>query len=516
MQEISKRQFLQAAAGAGLMASPFLSLSGLAGTGQPTLNAYPFQLGVASGALLPDGFVLWTRLTRDPLSPPAGDLPKAVPVDWQVSTRPDMSVIVASGRAIATAGFAHSVHVDIRGLSPATIYWYRFYVSGIASPIGRTKTLPSGTDAAECRFASVSCQNYTHGFYTAYRGIIADDPDFVLHLGDYIYEKPFGGTVRALPSETPPRTLDEFRIWHSLYKLDPDLQAAHAVLPFVLTLDNHDATEDGRHDQHAVRAAAYQAWYEHMPVRRFWNKDGQGVRLPSKVQVANLMSIHVMDTRQYRDRQSICSDSAKPEEGFGNYRKPCPERLSEDRSLLGHNQMTQLASELVTDTSHWTVLASTVPFAPYQFYSGEEERFYIGSWDGYPAARQVLTNALAAAKLENVIVVSGDVHSAWCLDLSAKASDPDTCFGTEFIGTSISSNWPEPLAHPMRDSLSLNPHVRFQDMTKRGYTLHEVTADAWKAVFKTVGDVTVTQSDISTQITALVKSGKPGLYDLKN
>lgn len=509
MAEFTKRRFLQASAGLGLTAVPYLSLTGLANARDIAFHSDPFQLGIASGAPTSDSIILWTRLINKNGLPP-----QDIPVSWQLSRKPDMSDVIVSGEAPAKAGFAHSVHVDVKGLAPGKPYWYQFYVAGIASPIGRTKTLPAGKDIQHCRFASVSCQNYTHGYYTAYQGIIDDDPDFVLHLGDYIYEKSFGGAVRRFPSTSPPQTLNDYRNWHAFHKLDPQLQAAHAALPFIMTLDNHDATEDRRHDLHALRAAAYQAWYEHMPVRNFWRRDSAAINLASRVVVGDLLRLHILDTRQFRDNQNICSGSASLEQGFGNYRMPCPERLNDARQILGAAQMETLTSSLTKAKTLWTSLASTVPFAPYQFYSGEEERFYIGAWDGYPAARQRLTQALTTAKPENFVVVSGDVHSSWAVDLRQKASDADTAYGTELIGTSISSNWPEPLARPMRDSLSFNPHVRFQDLSNRGYLMHDITRKKWTTTFKTVADVSQPKSQISTAKNGTILSGKPGIADL--
>jgi len=231
-------------------------------------DSYPFALGVASGTPTQSSIVLWTRLAPDPLLPNGGLSRAFVSVHWAVYSDAALSQVLFSGTRQATRANAYSVHVELENLPSGKQLWYRFFSGGVASDIGRTKTLPSTTNANECRFAVVSCQNYTHGYYSAYDGIVDDDPDFVLHLGDYIYEKSFGGKVRAFNLQNPPKNLNEYRQHHALHRLDKSLADAHANLPFFLTLDNHDAVEDGEDYDPNLRAAAYKAWYEHMPVRK--------------------------------------------------------------------------------------------------------------------------------------------------------------------------------------------------------------------------------------------------------
>ena len=230
------------------------------------ISSYPFKLGIASGDVTESTSVLWTRLAPDPLSADGGMLPTSVPVQWELALDPAMSQVVRRGEAVATPEFAHSVHVELEGLDPGREYWYRFTASTHKSPVGRTKTLPHRESRPESlRFITASCQNYTHGYFVAYEHMIRDKPDFIIHLGDYFYDTSFGETFRKHETEKAPVSLADFRRRHALYKTDKHLQQAHAEIPFFTTIDNHDAVEDADPDKFAQRAAAYQAWYEHMP-----------------------------------------------------------------------------------------------------------------------------------------------------------------------------------------------------------------------------------------------------------
>lgn len=502
---------LSSLGGAGLIAaSPFQTL------GQVVSASYPFALGVASGSPTPSAVVLWTRLAPRPFEPMGGMTPQAVPVRWVISDRKDLSTVIGGGTVITGPEKAHSVHVDARGLQPGKRYWYRFFVGDVASPVGATKTLPSLTERlSELRFATANCQNYGQGFFSAYDGMVEDDPDFVLHLGDYIYETSFGATVRKLESETPIATLEDYRRRHALYKLDPSLARAHANLPFFVTVDNHDAVVDGLESTRDLRAAAYRAWAEHMPVRDFLpNADAARARIAQSAVMGDLVRLEIPDARQFRDAQDVCQATSVPEIGFGHYRAPCAEMQRDDRTMLGRAQEQAVQDALLHQPRTWNVLASTVPFAPYQIASGGLSRVYTSAWGAFPSAYARMAGALRQGKVRNLVVLSGDIHSSWAWDVRERADDAASAYGTEIVSTSICSECPPPFADPLNASVGHNPHVRYHDTTRRGYVLHTVTPVIWTAQIRLVADTLVAKSPTSNGPKLVIKAGTPGVADI--
>lgn len=269
----TRRSFLvtTSLAAASLWAS---RLTGLAAS-NPTFSNYPFQLGVASGDPSPDGFVLWTRLAPSPLEDDGGMPPEPVLVSWQVAEDEKMTKVVQRGEVAANPDWAHSVHVEVEGLKPDRWYWYQFRVGNEVSPLGRTRTMPAeGSDPAKLRFAFASCQRYGDGYYTAYEHMAAEDIDLVVHLGDYIYEKGCKpDAVRKFSGGTT-YTLEDYRKRLALHKTDPALQRMHALVPWIVTWDDHETWNNfagaaqRSESQLKRRAAAYKAYYEHMPLRR--------------------------------------------------------------------------------------------------------------------------------------------------------------------------------------------------------------------------------------------------------
>jgi alkaline phosphatase D len=290
----------------------------------------PFTLGVASGDPTPTGTVLWTRLAPRPLDPDGGMPARAVPVDWEVATGPRFRDVVRRGRIAATPALAHAVHVEVDGLDPGRHYWYRFRAGGHLSRIGRTRTCPDPRrPLGRLDLAFVSCQNFEKGYYTAYRHLAEDDLDVVLHLGDYIYENPPRRNLPRRHVGGEPADLPGYRVRHALYKTDRDLQAAHARHPFVATWDDHEVENDyaGRHpveggDPAAFlrrRAAAYRAYWEHMPLRR--PPRGPTMPLYRRLRFGDLVELNLLDTRQYRDDQPCDEDAG------GGRVVTCPERV---------------------------------------------------------------------------------------------------------------------------------------------------------------------------------------------
>ena len=437
----------------------------------------------------------------------------AVEVRWEVGVDENMSRLVAEGTAIAVPDSVHTVHVEAAGLRPGTHYWYRFRALGEESPLGRTRTLaaPRGANAA-IRFGTASCQHFEQGLFVVYDAMVEDNVDFLVHLGDYIYDVSWGHDFRKHESTKDPETLAEYRRRYALYKSDPHLQAAHARFPFICIPDNHDHLPDLDPSLFARRAAAYQVWWEHLPVRVRPRPGSATMPIYRSIDVGDLMRLNLLDTRQFRDDGDVCADGADPNFGFGIYRPLCEEVKREDRTMLGAEQEHWLAGRIADSPARWNAIASTVPFSPFRIMDGDEWRYYNASWDYYPSNRRRVLDAIETAGLSNPIFLSGDIHSSWAIDVhSQRSGTASDVVGSEFVTTSISSAWPPPLADPMTASLDANPHVKFYEPTKRGYMLHTVDPEAWTTAIRVVDSVERSDAQASTLATFRVSNGKPGV-----
>lgn len=472
-----------------------------------------FSLGIASGDVTTDSVILWTRLAPEPMAVNGGLGDESLMVHWALASDPEMTQIVQQGAQLASPGQGHAIHIDVQGLSAGRDYWYRFTADDQASTIGRTRTLPA--DGAEsARFVTTSCQNYTHGYFVAYDHMVADDPDFVVHLGDYIYDTSFGETFRQHDAEAIPRTLDEFRRRHALYKTDASLQRAHAQLPFFTVIDNHDAIEDNNPAQYEMRAAAYQAWYEHMPVRGFSARHPNRFDMHRLIDVGGLMQISLLDTRQFRDQRELCRDNMDQAIGFGNYRERCDDLFTEERSMLGAVQEAWLYEHIRNNRARWNVIASSGPVTPFRVRQGDEDYGYIGSWDAYPANRARMTNAIRQSRTGHPLILSGDLHSFWAMDGSEMEAPSDNVPAVEFVTSSLSANWPPPLSKPISENLVNNPQVAYYEGAERGYLLHEVDRSTWTTRYRAAGDARRKDVGIRDIRTFRVDHGQPGLTEV--
>lgn len=507
----SRRSFLQAAAG---LAAAALAPS-VRAQARPRFSRYPFTLGVASGYPGPDGVVLWTRLAPDPLA--GGGMPaQPVEVAWEIADDESFRTIVRRGKSVAAPAFAHSVHIEVKGLEPARWYWYRFRAGAEVSPTGRTRTAPAVDAATErMRFAFASCQQYEQGYYAAYRHMAAEDLDLVIHLGDYIYESSWGRAHVRKHEAGEPITLAEYRNRHACYRSDPDLQAAHAVFPWLVTWDDHEVDNDyaGAYSQDRDppqlflmrRAAAYQAYYEHMPLPAWARPRGPDMRLHSAFSFGRLAYFHLLDDRQYRSPQAC----QRPGRGGSNEVSECAERLDPGRTMLGAAQEQWLFDGLAASGARWNVIGQQTLMAQVDRTSGPGQSFWTDGWDGYPAARRRLLEFIAGKRVANPVVIGGDVHMSVVADLKADFDDPRApVIATEFVGTSISSQ-----GMP-RDRIEAwqadNPHVRYANPTRRGYTAIELSSRRCAAHLRTLDDVKDPQSRIRTLVTFAVEAGRPG------
>ncbi len=392
---------------------------------------YPFTLGVASGDPTPDGVLLWTRLAPDPLRGDGGMPPSGVRVDWQVATDEAFSDVVRSGWARAGAALAHSARVEVSGLLPDRVYFYRFRVGDHLSPTGRTRTFPApGARVTSMRLATLSCQSLVAGRFAALRHVAEQDHDVVLHVGDYIYERrgplhpPAGDDRRHRPFRDL-LTLDDYRVRHAQYRLDPDLQAAHAAAPFLCVPDDHDVVNNmaghrgrnGRTDPEEFRprlAAAYQAYYEHLPLRRASRSRGPAMRLHRGFDYGDLARILLLDTRQHRSPQV----PGPPYQPLGRTAR----RTS--RTMLGGRQERWLREALASSPARWNIVGQQSYLAAVDLGTGDPRLFNADKWDGYPAARSRLTDFLAEARPRNPVFLGGDVHAAMVNDITSGPTRP--------------------------------------------------------------------------------------------
>jgi alkaline phosphatase D len=520
---VSRRTLLKVGLGAGLASFP---LPGIIAHAQ--FKADPFSLGIASGDPADDGFVIWTRLAPDPLGFRGGMGLGPATVDWEVAADPQMKQIVRSGSAIARIELAHAVHVEIGGLEPARDYFYRFRADGAESPIGRSRTLPPrGADVAQVRFASAGCQAWESGYYTAWRRIAEENFDFVCHYGDYIYERGWFDpaksrlpVARQLPRDFPTCvTLVDYRRRYTLYKGDPDLQAAHASCPFLSSFDDHEVLDNwgGDFDPKDTpaeifrfrRAAAFQAWYEHMPVRRSLIPRGPDMIAYRKFRVGNLADISVLDTRQYRSKHP-CGDGIKA---------GCAEADEPGRTMMGEQQELWLAEGLRNATATWQILAQQVAFARLDYSafewspSKETGALDLDAWDGASAARDRMLGMLRESRVANPVVLTGDSHMGMAFDIRSDLGDAKSTCAVEFLAPSISSNGDGEQVVPNTEAiLARNPHLRFLG-NERGYTRHVVTPQRWQADYRVVERVTTPGAPVVTRKSFVAEAGRPGLMD---
>jgi alkaline phosphatase D len=467
---------------------------------------------VASGYPAPDGFTLWTRLmgTVDPAP---------VRVRWEIGADEAMRNRVASGEAVAEAEWAHSVHVDVKGLQPDRPYWYRFAAGDAQSPVGRSRTAPlASASVARLRFAFASCQQYEQGYYGAYRHMVADDLDLAVFLGDYIYESSWGREHVRKHDGPEPYTLADYRGRYALYRSDPDLQAAHASMPWIVTWDDHevdndyadDRPEDGMERAQFLerRAAAYRAYYEHMPLPARMRPEGPNMRIHTQVGWGSLARFFVVDTRQYRSWHACPRPGRTGGSNTLDILK-CPRLELPTRSMLGRAQERWLDSGFRDSRAGWNVLAQTTTMAQFDQLPGPGRRAWTDGWDGYPAARQRLLRSAVDRSLKNPVVIGGDVHSFNVCELKLDFDDPKSpVVASEFVGTSITSQaWSQ---ERMLRLLPDNPHIVFAESTYRGYTRMEVTPKLLKADLRAMQSVQTRDAACTTLASFVVEDGRPG------
>ncbi|GGM17394.1 alkaline phosphatase [Streptomyces fumigatiscleroticus] len=525
-RHIGRRRFLTVTGAAAALAFavnlPAAGAASAAELDAAKITDDPFTLGVASGDPLPDSVLLWTRLAPAPYQADSGLPAQRITVTWELALDERFRRVVRRGTATAHPEFHHTVHVEVDHLSPAHVYYYRFRVGRWISPAGRTRTAPAErARVSELTFGLVSCQRYDQGYYTAYRHLAEDDVEVVFHLGDYLYEYAVSavGGSRAYPAGTLPDlfdhetvTLEDYRLRYALYKSDADLRAAHAAHPFVVTWDDHetennyagDVSEDEIPAEEFLlrRASAYRAYWENMPLRRPQLPDGPDVKLYRRLHWGRLAQFDVLDTRQYRSDQAY---------GDG-WQYSGPESEDPARTLTGDAQERWLINGWHRSDALWNVVPQQVTFSRRFNSTTLPSKVSMDSWDGYPASRERILAGAQAAGIENLMVLTGDVHVHYGFDIKRDFGDPDSrTVGTEIVTTSVTSggngsekpsNWATYMA--------ANPHLKFYNGL-RGYATVALGRESARADFKTVSQVTTEGAPLTTAASFVTEVGDQGL-----
>ncbi|MFE6626557.1 alkaline phosphatase D family protein [Streptomyces rochei] len=509
----SRRTVVKAAAAGAVLAAPLATALPAGAVGA----APAFLHGVASGDPLPDGVLLWTRVTPVPEAVPGSGTGPDTEVDWVVATDRDFTNVVAKGSVTATAASDHTVKADVRGLEPATDYWFRFSAGPTDSPAARTRTAPAAdASVAGLRFGVVSCANWEAGHFSSYRHLAArGDLDAWLHLGDYIYEYGSGeyGTRDTVVRPHAPAheilTLADYRVRHGRYKTDPDLQALHATAPVVAIWDDHEIANDtwsGGAENHtegaegawaARQAAAKQAYFEWMPVRPAIA--GTTYR---RLRFGKLADLSLLDLRTFRSQQVSLGD--------GKVDDP-------ERTLTGRAQMDWLKSGLASSDTTWRLVGNSVMISPFAIGSIPAEllkplaellglpkeglALNTDQWDGYTDDRRELLAHLRANGVRNTVFLTGDIHMAWANDVPHNAATYplSASAATEFVVTSVTSDNLDDIVKVPEGTVSAvaapviraaNRHVHWVDTDRHGYGVLDVTAERTQMDFYVVSDRT--------------------------
>jgi len=506
---VSRRDFLKRAGGAAglVLIGPAMTAcgdsarpaGGLGGSPSPspvpTAKVSPFNHGVASGDPLPDAVILWTRAT-----PEASE---DVLVTVRVYRDPALTQLQGTATQTATSARDWTIKIDFTGLSPATTYYYQFEAVGFKSVIGRTKTAPAlAADVARLRFGVVSCSSYAHGFFNAYRQLAQrNDLDVVLHLGDYIYEYGTGeyGSVRSYEPANEITTLADYRTRHNYYKrTDADLREAHRHTPWITVWDDHETADNSYHDGAANhtegaegvwvnrKGFGQRAYDEWMPIRL--PTPGDPNKIWRKFSFGKLMELIMLDTRLYERKEELATPPA-----------PTDNLADPARTLMGAEQMRFLLDRLGSTAATWKFIGQQVMFGQLKVVglpnaAGGGQYLNPDQWDGYQAERTQIFDFLQAQSIQNTVVLTGDIHTSWGMDLTPDPNNPVEALGgynpltgggslgVEYVCTSVTSPGLAQLA-PIQDAIRLNnPHMKYVELSQQGYMVFDVTPE------RTVGE----------------------------
>jgi alkaline phosphatase D len=492
----------------------------------PVFRNDPFSLGVASGEPTSDGFVLWTRLAPNPLDPDGGMAPEPVDVTWELAEDEGFTRIVRTGVERALPDWGHSVHAELYGLPAGREFFFRFQAGGVTSPVGRALTAPAyGAAVDGMKLAWCSCSHYEQGYFHAYRNMAEERPDLIIHTGDYIYESSWGPQVRRHPVPEP-YTLADYRMVHALYRLDPDLQAAAAIAPWLVTWDDHEVDNDyagdvseepfvSAEDFRARRLAAYQAYWENMPLRRrsMLERASGRMRIWGQTVFGDLAEVNMTDGRQFRTPMACPTEADR---GGNIIPAACEELTDPARTYLGEGQERWLARSAGGAGAVWSFIVQPTLFSPFTYPNPEtgETMVWSDGWDGYPLARQRLVDALAAKPGANPIILGGDTHCYWVADVKQDFNDPASpTVATEFVTTAVTSRRD---GYELIASLMPNqPHIKHFDNREQGYGLIELHRDRAEVALRVAGVVDRRDGYAPRdQKRYVIEAGQPGAVEV--
>ncbi|MDO4909040.1 MAG: alkaline phosphatase D family protein [Corynebacterium sp.] len=501
--DLSRRTVLKAGA-VSAATGPFLSAK--AGAEEAFS---PFQHGIAAGDPWPQSIILWTRVTTSPEDTPGSEKGILTNLTYEVSPTPQFSQIVSTGPAQALPERDSTVHVEAGGLAPYTEYWYRFRISdgayaGQYSPVGKFKTAPAaGQNPGRFRAALLSCANWESGYFHAYRDLAQrGDIELAIHVGDYIYEYQTGeycgkyGVIREHVPTNTLVTLKDFRQRYGHYHTDPDLQAAHAACAWTVTWDDHEISNDAWsegsefiHDaatMQARRQAALTAYLEWLPLRA--NAFSEGGHVYRNLRFGDLFELDLLDLRSYRSAPAEWKEAYNP-----------------DRTIMGQEQFQWLENQLCSSNTVWNIVGNPVMMAPILMPAVDRKwtqglydligfpldglPYNTDQWDGFPVERQRLLEFIRDQKLNNVVFITGDIHTSWSSEIPIIPGEyvPGTTNAVEFVGPSITSpniddmyNLPDNSGIPpviAQAALFANPYTKYCDLEQHGYCVLEIATD---------------------------------------
>lgn len=507
---LGRRKFLKGTAAAAaatslpvagaLGAGPVFAASASAAfAGATVVEPGAWPQGVASGDPRPDSVVIWTRI--DPAFVGGAE----VDVRWQVATDAAFSSVLADGTVRTGADRDHTVKARAAGLPSGTTVYYRFACNGIVGPTGRSRTAPAaGASVDRLRLGVVSCQDWGSGYYSAYRAMLRENLDAVMHLGDYIYES--GSSFLSVRADVlpRPRTVEQFWAKYRLYRSDTHLQAIHASLPFIVVWDDHEIENDcDRTTDPALLDAGHRAWFDYQPVMADGPSD-DARRIYRSLRWGSLAEMIMLDSRQYRDAPP--GAPGDPQSIVNSTVWPGTEIMSETRTMLGTAQRDWVVDRLGTD-AQWKVLGNPVMMSPLRLIDLDEPwirqifpaaqrnaGIYLNAdqWDGFQTDRRRVLGHVEANGISDVVVLTGDIHTYWASELANDFDDPAArSVAAEFVCGSVTSTAADvlgdgPLPEIDRLVLGLNPRTRFVNLNRHGYATAEFRADGLTVAFRTV------------------------------
>ncbi len=459
----------------------------------------PFYHGVASGDPTPNAVIIWTRVTPE-------NITDVINGSFEVASDLEFTNVVASGVFSTNAERDFTVKVDVQNLQPFTFYYYRFTVGNATSIIGRTKTAPAeGADSDRIRFGVTSCSNFQAGFFNGYRfAAQRNDIDYMLHLGDYIYEYAEGGygyndeTQRGHEPDFEMVELEDYRLRYSFYRLDPDLRRVHQLYPFITVWDDHESTNDSYkdgaqnhtegdegtwEDRKLFAAEAYSEW---LPIRN--PDENDPIKIWRTLSFGNLLDLIMIDTRIWGRDEQVGSTQDEA------YDDP-------NRTIMGKDQLAWFKEELSNSDAQWRIIGNQVQIMLVNTAPGQP--LLLDPWDGYPAERDTVIRYIRDNEIDNVVFLTGDIHTSWAADL---AIDPftlntpatpdgytpltqDGAIATEFVTPSVTSDnfneitgTPPGTSAPLESSLqAANGHIRFVELDDHGFMIFDVDGDRAQA-----------------------------------